>query len=99
PEEVFAFLFTKIQAAIIARFRTTAIKWVLTVPSHSNTAQKTSTRDTVKIAGLGHARLVEEPVATALKFIPSNRLTRSLTALLVVDMGGGTTDVTLVHLD
>lgn len=96
PEEVAAFLLAYILRAVNVRFDTTISRLVLTVPVYFNTSQKEATRNAARMAGYGDVTLVEEPVAAAVAYV-SDQSTRSASYLLVVDIGGGTTDVTLVH--
>jgi hypothetical protein len=77
---------------------------VLTVPASFDEAARALTLEAAKRAGLPKLRLLEEPQAAFYDFLDRHRdtLAEDLagTALaLVVDVGGGTTDLTLIHAE
>ncbi len=69
---------------------------VITVPAYFGDAQRQATRDAGAIAGLKVERIVNEPTAAALAY-GLHHLEREMTAV-VIDLGGGTFDVTLLEI-
>src|SRR5690606_34619905 len=75
---------------------------VLTVPASFDEAARALTVSAARAAGLGRFTLLEEPQAAFYDFTARHRDTLEQTLgdvrlVLVVDVGGGTTDFTLVH--
>jgi molecular chaperone DnaK len=95
PEEVSAKILAKLKndaEAVIGREVTHA---VITVPAYFNDAQRTSTRKAGELAGLTVLRIVNEPTAAALAYgINENKEE----TVLVYDLGGGTFDVSILHI-
>jgi len=69
---------------------------VITVPAYFNDAQRQATKDAGRIAGLNVARIINEPTAAALAYGAGNRKERRVA---VYDLGGGTFDISILHLD
>jgi len=77
---------------------------VVTVPASFDEAARTLTLDAARLAGLTEIRLVEEPQAACYDWLWRHRKTlakdlSSISLLLVVDVGGGTTDLTLIKVE
>lgn len=77
---------------------------VLTVPASFDEAARALTLAAAKDAGIEHARLVEEPQAAFYDFLRRHRgqedeVLRGTRLVLVCDVGGGTTDLTLIHVE
>ena len=77
---------------------------VITVPASFDEAARSLTLEAAKIAGLTEVRLLEEPQAVCYDWLRLNatRLKEALTdvhLLLVCDVGGGTTDLTLIKVE
>jgi hypothetical protein len=77
---------------------------VLTVPASFDEAARALTLRAAERAGLPSLRLLEEPQAAFYDWLDRHRdtLTQDLANVrlaLVVDVGGGTTDLTLVHVE
>src|SRR5512146_1427629 len=75
---------------------------VLTVPASFDEAARTLTVEAARIAGLNRVRLVEEPQAAFYEWLARHRggLAQALEDVrlaLVCDVGGGTTDFTLIQ--
>jgi len=77
---------------------------VLTVPASFDEAARVLTVEAARLAGLGNARLLEEPQAVFYDWLFRHR--NSLGAelahtrlVLVCDVGGGTTDLTLIQVE
>lgn len=77
---------------------------VITVPASFDEAARALTLEAARIAGLAHVRLLEEPQAVCYDWLRRNagdikkRLT-DVHLLLVCDVGGGTTDLTLIRVE
>ncbi len=69
---------------------------VVTVPAYFNDSQRKATRHAGELAGLKVRRIVNEPTAAALTYGFHDRAADK--KLLVVDLGGGTFDVTLMQI-
>src|SRR5262249_948326 len=74
---------------------------VLTVPASFDAAARELTVEAARAAGLEHATLLEEPQAAFYAWIDASRdawreQVEVGDAVLIVDVGGGTTDLTLV---
>jgi molecular chaperone HscC len=69
---------------------------VITVPAYFGDAQRQATRDAGQIAGLTVERIINEPTAAALAYGLHERH-RELRAV-VLDVGGGTCDVTVLEI-
>jgi molecular chaperone HscC len=69
---------------------------VVTVPAYFGDAQRQATRDAGAIAGLTVERIINEPTAAALSYGLHERH-RELRAV-VIDLGGGTFDVTVLEI-
>jgi hypothetical protein len=77
---------------------------VLTVPASFDEAARALTVEAARIAGLAQVQLLEEPQAACYDWLSAHRteLASALAGsrlLLVCDVGGGTTDFTLIKLD
>ncbi len=94
----------QISAFILERMKKTAEEYVgepvtdavITVPAYFGDSQRQATKDAGRIAGLNVKRIINEPTAAALAY---GRLsTRAEAKIVVYDLGGGTFDVSLLHL-
>jgi heat shock protein 1/8 len=94
----------QISALILAKLKKTAEDFlgcvvkdaVITVPAYFNDAQRQSTKDAGVIAGLNVLRVINEPSAAALAY--SLDIKEATRKFMVVDLGGGTFDCSLVQL-
>jgi len=68
---------------------------VVTVPAYFNDAQRQSTKDAGKIAGLNVLRIINEPTAAALAYGLDKKETG---VIAVYDLGGGTFDISILEL-
>lgn len=69
---------------------------VITVPAYFDDAQRQATKDAAQIAGLNVLRLLNEPTAAAVAY----GLDRGSEGIHVVyDLGGGTFDISILHLN
>ncbi|MEI6744992.1 MAG: Hsp70 family protein [Methylococcaceae bacterium] len=77
---------------------------VITVPASFDESARSLTLEAAKIAGLQNVRLLEEPQAVCYDWLRCNagKLNEKLAnvhLLLVCDVGGGTTDLTLIKVE
>ena len=69
---------------------------VITVPAHFDDAQRQSTKDAAKIAGVSVLRLLNEPTAAAVAYgLDSGQEG----VIAVYDLGGGTFDISVLRLN
>ena len=69
---------------------------VVSVPAYFNQTQRLATKKACALAGLNLLRLVNEPTAAALAYGVHQR--DAETQFLIVDLGGGTFDVTILEM-
>ncbi len=78
--------------------KTAVTKAVITVPAYFNDAQRQATRDAGKLAGLDVLRIVNEPTAASLAYGLGLEKQEEKT-IAVYDLGGGTFDISLLHIN
>ena len=72
-------------------------KCIITVPAYFDNNQRVATKKAAEIAGLDVLRLISEPTAAAFAYGITKQNKNSVT--LVMDLGGGTFDISLVRAD
>ncbi|EFC37983.1 predicted protein [Naegleria gruberi] len=75
----------------------TIVQAVVTVPANYGYSQKSATMEAAELSGLQVLLLIPEPTAAALAFLDSKKFSDGY--YLVIDFGGGTLDLSLVHLE
>ncbi|PCS23522.1 Fe-S protein assembly chaperone HscA [Candidatus Enterovibrio escicola] len=68
---------------------------VITVPAYFDDAQRASTKEAAKLAGLNVLRLLNEPTAAAIAYGLDSGQEGTIA---VYDLGGGTFDISILHL-
>jgi len=96
PEEVSAMVLQKMKEVAETFLGKTVKNAVVTVPAYFNDAQRQSTKDAGKIAGLNVVRIINEPTAAAIAYGLNKAGEKNI---LVFDLGGGTFDVSLLTID
>ena len=69
---------------------------VITVPAYFDDTQRQATKAAASMAGLKVLRLINEPTAAALAY---GLETKEQGLFMVYDLGGGTFDVSILHLE
>ncbi len=73
-------------------------KAVITVPAYFNDNQRQATKDAGSIAGLNVLRIINEPTAAAIAYGLGSGKSEKERNVLIYDLGGGTFDVSLLHI-
>lgn len=73
-------------------------KAVVTVPAYFNDNQRQATKDAGSISGLNVLRIINEPTAAAIAYGLGSGKTDKERNVLIYDLGGGTFDVSLLHI-
>ncbi|MFX0034565.1 MAG: molecular chaperone DnaK [Candidatus Hermodarchaeota archaeon] len=97
PQEISAMLLRKIKEDASAYLGEEVTDAIITVPAYFNDNQRQATKDAGRIAGLNVKRLINEPTAAAVAYGLDKKDARLKIAVL--DLGGGTFDVTIMEMD
>lgn len=96
PQEISALILRKLKEDAEELLGTTIEDAVITVPAYFHSAQRGATAEAGAIAGLNVLSIINEPTAAAIAYgldrIGGER------SLLVMDLGGGTFDVTVMQI-
>ena len=94
-EELSALVLRSLKADAEAFLGEPVTEAIVTVPAYFSDAQRKATKAAGELAGLRVDRLLTEPTAAALAY--GLGVEGDETALMVVDLGGGTFDVSILH--
>jgi molecular chaperone DnaK len=95
PPQVSAMILQKLKKAAEDYLGEKVTEAVITVPAYFNDAQRQATKDAGKIAGLDVKRIINEPTAAALAYGLDKKKDETIA---VYDFGGGTFDVSILHV-
>ena len=95
PAEISAMVLRKLKDDAEAKLGDRITQAVITVPAYFNDAQREATQVAGKIAGLEVLRIVNEPTAASLGYGLEKSGDKTIA---VYDLGGGTFDVTILHV-
>jgi len=95
PEEVASYVLIKMKETAESYLGEEVTEAVITVPAYFNDAQRQSTKDAGRIAGLNVRRIIPEPTAAALAYGLDKQSTNKKIA--VFDLGGGTFDISMLE--
>ncbi|MFX0188583.1 MAG: molecular chaperone DnaK [Candidatus Hodarchaeota archaeon] len=96
PQEISAMILRKIKEDASAYLGEEVTDAIITVPAYFNDNQRQATKDAGKIAGLNVRRLINEPTAAAVAYGLDKDDVQLKIAVL--DLGGGTFDVTIMEM-
>jgi molecular chaperone HscC len=96
PQELSAMVLAALKRDAEAALGVPVVEAVVTVPAYFDDVQRQATRAAAEIAGLKVERIVNEPTAAAIAYGLHHR-DRELRAV-VLDLGGGTFDVTVLEI-
>ncbi|WP_237213832.1 molecular chaperone DnaK [Falsiroseomonas oryziterrae] len=95
PQQVSAFILTKMKETAEAYLGEKVSQAVITVPAYFNDAQRQATKEAGSIAGLEVLRIINEPTAAALAYGMDQKKSGTIA---VYDLGGGTFDVSILEI-
>jgi len=97
PQEISAMILRKIKEDASAFLGEEVNEVIITVPAYFNDNQRQATKDAGKIAGLNVKRLINEPTAAAVAYgLDKEDISIKFA---VLDLGGGTFDVTILEME
>jgi heat shock protein 1/8 len=98
PQEISAMVLTKMKEVAEVKLGKKVAKAVITVPAYFNDNQRQATKDAGAIAGLNVLRIINEPTAAAIAYGLGAGKSEKERNVLIYDLGGGTFDVSLLHI-
>lgn len=101
PEQISSYILMKMKQIAEAYVGEDVDDVVITVPAYFTDSQRQATKDAGTIAGLKVLRIINEPTSAAIAYglDTCKGSSSSEKNVLVVDAGGGTTDISLLTID
>lgn len=96
PEEVSAYILRKVAEDAAKQLDTEVKDVVITCPAYFGTPERQATKNAGEIAGLNVLAIINEPTAAAIYYGCTKAEEEK--NILVFDLGGGTFDVTIMHI-
>lgn len=96
PEEVGSLIIAYLRKWAEKKYKTPIKQVVISVPAEFDELQRNSTSDAAQLAGMEVRRVVSEPTAAALAYGLHKK--KGVEYIVVVDLGGGTMDVSVLWL-
>ncbi len=97
-EELSSMILSELKSRVKHVLNKDVNKVVITVPAYFNDAQRQATRNAGKLAGMDVLRIINEPTAASLAYgIGKN--TEEEKTVAVYDLGGGTFDISILHIE
>ncbi|MCJ1302324.1 Heat shock protein ssb1, partial [Hypocenomyce scalaris] len=98
PQEISAMVLMKMKEVAETKLGKKVKKAVITVPAYFNDNQRQATKDAGAIADLQVLRIINEPTAAAIAYGLGSGKSEKERNVLIYDLGGGTFDVSLLHI-
>lgn len=96
PEEIGASILRELKRTAEKNISRSVNKAVMSVPAEFNMAQRNATIKAASLAGIKVLRLINEPTAAAMAYGLHKKA--GISNVMVVDLGGGTLDVSLLNI-
>lgn len=96
-KDILLIYFTYLKKIIESNLKSNKISAVISVPSNFNDNQREIIKQIFSYVGLNIIRVINEPTAAALAY--GFKKTNTEQTLLVIDLGGGTLDLSILEID